>query len=456
MKKIERTIKEILDCKTGLTVTTDTFFENHSQDDLKGLRFELQEAYKNRIPSIFKCCECYELLRLRGGRDVREGKKYNTRLHFAHYNDTKGIDCNQKTGIKQLSVLEINRKKYRGQQEGEEHYRLKFFIAESLKNNKEVSNILIDKYWKGGNDERFKYKYPDVRCIYKEMNIVFEIQLSTTYLSVIEERQWFYKNNKAFILWVFNQFNDNDDTRRFTDNDVIFSNNLNAFVLDDEAVTKSRENNKLIFKCYFRTFSIEDEKLMSSWNMQWVDGLENLTFDLDNYKVFLVDVSSEKIKIEKELEKILSIKKKESNKLKRRIDNQRRLKNLLEKKEIVEERIREIERQKKAFIDLQSVQIKKHEVIEYVWNYLNSLPTNVPQGLLSNIFIPMFMELKKMYDSNNLERNRSLVKEKIANYICTYIDDKVNDLSRYSYNSDKVLNELTTINEKLAKLNHKS
>ena len=453
-------MKEILDCKTGLIIKTNGIFEKYSQDELKILRPKLQEAYKNRIPPIYKCYDCLELLRLRGGKAVNEDKKYNTRLHFAHYNDIKGVDCSLKTGISQLSVLEINRKKYRGQQEGEEHKKLKNLIAEYLNNdnpqNGGVSNIIIDKNWKGQNDERFNYKRPDVRCTYGGKTVIFEIQLSTTYLSVIEERQWFYKNNKAFILWIFNQFNDNDDTRRFTDNDIIFSNNLNAFVLDEEAVLKSKENNMLTFKCYFRTFDIVEEKLISSWSMQWVSGLQSLTFDLENDKVFLVDVSSEKIRAEKRLQEIRYDREKESDRINKVTNDQIKLRKLLDKEETIKGRIEDIEKRQKNLINLQTIQRKKHEVIEYAWSYLNCKNPKVPaEELLLSIFTPMFLRLKDIYDSNYLESKSILVKEQIANYIQNFIEYEIKHLSSKNNDLDKELKNLNTNNEKLARLNHK-
>jgi hypothetical protein len=408
MKKIERTIKEILDCKTGLTVITDTFFENHSQDDLKILRPKLQEAYKNRIPPIYKCYECLELLRLRGGREVKEIKKSNTRLHFAHYNDTKGIDCSQKTGIKQLSVLEINRKKYRGQQEGKEHKKLKNLIAQYLDVNhqqgKGVSEVIIDKNWKGEDDERFNYKRPDVRCVFKNENLVFEIQLSTTYLSVIEERQWFYKNNNAYIIWVFNQFDENDDTRRFTANDVIFSNNQNAFVLDEEAIVKSNELNELTFKCYFRAFDNVDEKIIRKWEMKWIT-LEDLIFDSKEYKIFGVDVDKSKVEIEKKVKDIKDDKQKKLEEKSRLANHYRWLQEdvsnlILDNKELEKEKQKiEIIIIKNSDVITKIKLIEKYtdEIWDDIWNSLNNNKPILTGEISSIVFSEMLSDLKNKF-----------------------------------------------------------
>ena len=51
-----------------------------------------------------------------------------------------------------------------------------------------------------------EWKKPDISASYKNINIVFEIQLSTTFLSVIVDREYFYKDNQTYILWVFKNF----------------------------------------------------------------------------------------------------------------------------------------------------------------------------------------------------------------------------------------------------------
>jgi hypothetical protein len=441
MKKIERTMKEILDCKTGLTVYTDTFFENHSRDDLKILRFKLQEAYKNRNTPIYKCYECLELLRLRGGREIKEVRKYNTKLHFAHYNDTKGINCSLKTGIKQLSVLEINRRKYRGQQEGEDHIKLKNLIAQYLntnnQQNKGVSEVIIDKNWKGENDERFNYKRPDVRCVFNSKNLVFEIQLSTTYLSVIEERQWFYKNNNAYILWVFNQFDDNDDTRRFTANDVIFSNNLNAFVLDEEAVFKSSEMNELTLKCYFRAFEIKDEESIEKWDMKWIT-LNELIFDEKEYKVFGVDVGKNIVERDEKIQSIKDEKKKKRDDYNRLTNYHEGLKidiyNLILDKSRVEKRIEEVKNNQvknaQSLLDMAQSNKQKGILINFLWKFL-SKGDILPQEIKYNITI-----LKIINDIKKEHR-----------FSLDAINLKLEDINKNYRNNDKIINYINNLKD---------
>ena len=59
--------------------------------------------------------------------------------------------------------------------------------------------------------------------------MVFEIQLSTTYVNVIAERRDFYLNEGGMLLWIFYNFDAGE--RRLTQDDVFFNNNRNAFVV---------------------------------------------------------------------------------------------------------------------------------------------------------------------------------------------------------------------------------
>ena len=55
-------------------------------------------------------------------------------------------------------------------------------------------------------DDRCEWRKPDVKALYGDKFIAFEIQLSTTFLSVIVERREFYLKNNALIFWIFNEF----------------------------------------------------------------------------------------------------------------------------------------------------------------------------------------------------------------------------------------------------------
>jgi hypothetical protein len=79
------------------------------------------------------------------------------------------------------------------------------------------------------------------------MRVAFEIQLSTTPLSVIAARRIFYHAEGALLFWVFAEFE--QDYRRLTEDDIFFNNNLNAFVVNQKTVEASVEAKEFRFEC---------------------------------------------------------------------------------------------------------------------------------------------------------------------------------------------------------------
>ena len=119
-------------------------------------------------------------------------------------------------------------------------------------------------------------------------------------MSVIVDREHFYKENQTYILWVFKNFEVDEFKQRFTEKDVFYSNNRNAFVLDEEAIKLSSENNDLFLLCYYQKPKIENLKIDYDWCFEYVN-FNKLTFDEVNYKVFYFDVSKEEETLNNEI-----------------------------------------------------------------------------------------------------------------------------------------------------------
>jgi Family of unknown function (DUF6035) len=289
-----RTIESVLNKEDGSEISADIFFQK-SEKELFTYRRELQEAIKGIRQPLFVCYYCHQLVKLNGGG---YSKKI---LHFAHQKDSDF--CDIKTNTK-YTFYEINRIKYNGAKESRLHLETKKIISELLELNKDFSNIQVEKALKSKNN--LEWKKPDISADYKEIKLVFEIQLSTTFLSVIVDREHFYQENQTFILWVFRNFEIEEFKQRFTEKDVFYSNNRNAFVLNDEAIKLSQLNNNLYFLCYYQKPIIEDLEITYSWESEYVC-FDQLTFDNNDYKIFFFDVE----KAEKEsISEIIAEKKK--------------------------------------------------------------------------------------------------------------------------------------------------
>ena len=94
------------------------------------------------------------------------------------------------------------------------------------------------------------WRKPDVIAKYNNLNIVFELQLSTTFISVVVQRDIFYRLNDYFIIWVFN-FDDNQkyvDLTNLMCKDIYYANKRNVFIFDAEAQQASEEREELVLK----------------------------------------------------------------------------------------------------------------------------------------------------------------------------------------------------------------
>jgi len=187
-----RTISSILDLKTGKEIKAEEFFKKEL-DEIFQIRYDFESAIREQN-SRFVCYYCKQPVKIRGQREAK------VIMHFAHLRDSD--DCPIKTGNK-YSKEEIQRIKYNGAKESELHFTLKTELANFLRknqhNSKGIEKVNVEKVIKDLAIPKV-WKKPDVSSIYKGEPVVFELQLSTTFLSVINSRQEFYKANKTFIL----------------------------------------------------------------------------------------------------------------------------------------------------------------------------------------------------------------------------------------------------------------
>ncbi len=287
-----RTISSILDLKTGNEIKSEIFFKK-GIDEIFQFRYDFESAIREQN-SRFVCYYCKQPVKIRGKRDSK------VIMHFAHLRDSD--ECPIKTGNK-YSKEEIQRIKYNGAKESKLHFNLKIGLAGFLKRNKEykkgVEEVNIESVMKDQAIPK-TWKKPDVSSIYKGKSVVFELQLSTTFLSVINSRQEFYKENETYILWVFSTFDTDDDKRKFTQSDIFYNNNYNDFEFNQEAIELSKKENDLVLKCYYKKLYIEDLSIIDEWDECMVK-LQDLTFDNENYSVYYYNYLAEQERLKEEL-----------------------------------------------------------------------------------------------------------------------------------------------------------
>lgn len=288
------TIEFVLDCESGETIHANWIFKQ-TESFIFQKRRELEDAINGRRPPKYTCYLCGQLLKIRG----RPGSKVK-RMHFAHLQDS--AECPIKTG-KEYSKDQIEALKYNGQKESMLHIATKESIVNSLRlaieAGKHISNIKVETI-KRDESGILNWKKPDVSIEYIDKYIVFEIQLSTTFLSVIADREYFYSQNKTYIIWIFKYFNIEMNNSRFTELDVFYSNNQNAFIYDDEATYESTHRKELILKCIYIKPYIENKQIISKIIQEFVS-LDQLFFENESYKVYYFDYNKKYKELEAEI-----------------------------------------------------------------------------------------------------------------------------------------------------------
>jgi len=289
-----RTVEDILNLETGENITASALLDNMDSDDIVLLRRKLRTANREGKP-ILVCAECSTKLELRCNKLSRESRGDDF-YFFKHYKDIK--ECSIKTDS-HLPAGVLLARKYENVKESTPHIDLKNRLGYIIEQFHSPEKISIDsKFYfdKSGNGERRK---PDVYAVIEGREYAFEIQLNTTFLSVIEEREAFYERNDVSILWIFKHFPLEDNLQRLTQKDIYVPNRLNAFVLDDEMLDLSIKARKLHLRVYYKTFRVEGWQICGCWDTEVIT-IKDLKY-AEDYKPFFYDSFADKENAKQEL-----------------------------------------------------------------------------------------------------------------------------------------------------------
>ncbi len=282
----KRTIDEVIDVETGEIIKSDDFFKK-TESEIIAYRRRLQEAISGFQPPKFKCAYCNQLLKLSGKKTLRGQVSF-----FSHLYDSE--DCEIKTNG-ELSKEEIEARKYSNIQESERHVNLKGKLAFYLKSTPSVFNVECEKTITS-EIPYLHWRRPDIYAEYSEKKIVLELQLSTTFLNVIIERDIFYRHHNIFIIWVFN-FSENQEFVNFKNlmiKDIYYANKRNAFVFDDRAQTLSQESGELHLLCIWFEPCFENRELKHKGELRKEKyiKLSDLKFDDNTFKPYYIDADT--------------------------------------------------------------------------------------------------------------------------------------------------------------------
>lgn len=130
----------------------------------------------------------------------------------------------------------------------------------------------------------------------------FEAQLSTTFLDVVAARRVFYQDEGAILVWVLRHFD--PEYRRMTTDDLLFSNNSNIFVVDEETVRVSEACQRFHLRCHYLRPFLEGGAIHERWECALVC-FHDLVSEPDRQRIYYFDYEDEKKRLTSELDQAL-------------------------------------------------------------------------------------------------------------------------------------------------------
>lgn len=276
-KKIKRSIKSLINLHTGLEEDAMVHLQKPVEYCIR-LRRVMEEKILENDP-LYACAFCIQPVVLRAG-------KYSDQFHFKHMHDSD--DCPIKTS-QNYTKEEILAMKYNGRTESKKHKFLKEYLAKTISNDARFSNINVEKTMRGTGVKK-EWKKPDVSAEYEGRKVVFEIQLSTTFLDVIVKREVFYKKEEVYIFWVFDKF---DPAKiKMAEKDIYFHNKCNVFAIDDESMEFTDKGKGLAFKGFYtKPEYYTNSEYHEYWDSKLVP-FEKILFCDESFKPYFSDRKS--------------------------------------------------------------------------------------------------------------------------------------------------------------------
>ena len=283
-------VKEVLDLGTGKVLLA----QDAIGSDVNGaMRLRRKLAGQHKITDDDQleviCPYCHKPLRL---NCLMSGQRF----YFAHIKRENNCPQLEK---KNWTKERIEAAKYNGQKESLPHKQMKGDLCRVLEADSRFSDIAVEEVVKG--EDPSTWRKPDVRALYNgALRVVFEIQLSTTFLDVVLARRDFYREKGELLVWVFKKFSLRD--ARMMEFDTFHANNMNAIVLDQKAQEWCQQHGKLGLKCVWVEPKHEDGQLSHSEYSDIVD-FEDLSKSVEDQQSYWFDYNGKRAIVDAELER---------------------------------------------------------------------------------------------------------------------------------------------------------
>jgi len=284
-------ITDIIDLVTGEIIETASFIGRRAYAEVVAQRMHVREALAREDPT-HACALCWTPVYL-----VASMRK---RFFFRHTHEDGSCRAHTRHG---LTEAQIRARKYHGLRESEAHKRIKNLVVRSLKADPAFAteSILTETRWTAEGDSTL-WRQPDVQARSAAGRFAFEAQLSTTFLDVVAARRVFYQNEGATLVWVLAQFD--PEYRRMTTDDLLFSNNSNVFVVDEESTRVSEERQRFHLWCHYRRPYLGGDAVCARWEKALVC-FHDLVIEPDRSRIYYVDFDGEEERLNAELDQAL-------------------------------------------------------------------------------------------------------------------------------------------------------
>lgn len=258
-KQFKRTLKRAIDLETMLTISSDALL-GMPKDDYQVVRRLATRARLDRRPR-YVCGWC--------GHAVYAPREGRTGQPYWKHHPGGPEDCLWWTGTPS-GVDVVSARQFDGAQESPLHAKIKNIVAELLSEDRRTKpeSVVVDAYLitEGGR------RRPDVRAVYDEAPIVVEVQLATTQIPIIIQREDFYDSEAYRLLWLTWKFEPPATNGRLLSSfeDIFYSHNKNLFSMDNETVQLSRQRNEVILRAFWVRENLWQSKLVGLHELNWL------------------------------------------------------------------------------------------------------------------------------------------------------------------------------------------
>lgn len=286
--ELKRTIIDLLNLDTEKAESALNLL-SQSEELIFKLRREVEERIQAKNP-VYACNSCGQPVVVRSHRLQHDGKHT---FYFKHLHSSG--DCPIKTDSTHTKD-EIRCMQYNGAKESLAHIELKHYLAEQLRKDGRFTEVKVEEVIKGTGCWSRKWKKPDISALFNGKPIVFEIQLSTTFLDVIVSREVFYLNEGMSIFWIFKNLN--PESSRATEKDVFFNNKSNALSINERSKELSLNDGRLVFTGHFKKpyFDPKTNTIEEIWDEIPVK-FDDIKFDPLTHKPYFISFDAQHVQV---------------------------------------------------------------------------------------------------------------------------------------------------------------